>query len=190
MWSTNVGLIPDPDKFNPLESVAVDWPLLRRGIRMCSWGDDDIKVFMFGNPIVWWGSSVAVLLFVFQWGWYVVRVRRQNMHWSPAEVSRFLFVGYALFGGWCLHFLPFFFMTRVLYLHHYFPSLYFACLLAPYALELTLAPFSRKAINKVFMAVAGASFVGLALFAPLTYGFDYPSSRLIYLQWLDSWLFV
>ncbi|KAJ9062757.1 Protein O-mannosyltransferase 2 [Entomophthora muscae] len=190
MWSTNVGLIPDPDKFNPLESVAMDWPLLRRGIRMCSWEDYDIKFFMFGNPIIWWFTSITVILFIFQGGWYIIRVRRQTMRWSSVEVSRFLFMSYAVFGGWCLHFIPFFFMTRVLYLHHYFPSLYFACLLAPYSLELTLSTFSQKAINYTFIVVALSCFISFLLFSPLTYGFDYSPTKLYHLKWLDSWLFV
>ena len=35
-----------------------------------------------------------------------------------------------LFLGWCLHYLPFFLMGRVLYFHHYFPALLFSAMLA------------------------------------------------------------
>lgn len=35
-----------------------------------------------------------------------------------------------LFGGWLLHYLPFYAMGRVLYFHHYFPALVFNSMLA------------------------------------------------------------
>jgi dolichyl-phosphate-mannose--protein O-mannosyl transferase len=37
--------------------------------------------------------------------------------------------------GWCLHYIPFYTMGRVLYFHHYFPALLFSNMLSALTLD-------------------------------------------------------
>ncbi|CAG8542405.1 6449_t:CDS:2 [Acaulospora colombiana] len=58
MWNTNKGLTDS----HPYESRPTDWVLLNRGISF--WSKDHRQIYLIGNPLTWWTSSVAVLLFV------------------------------------------------------------------------------------------------------------------------------
>ena len=119
MWTSNNALVPDPDKDDILASKPTDWPFLRLGLRMCGWGDDKIKFYLLGTPIVWWSSSLSLIIGLLLAGWYFARIQRQYKDWADGEFEQFLHVGKVAFGGWALHFLPFLVMGRVTYLHHY-----------------------------------------------------------------------
>ena len=119
MWTSNNALVPDPDKEDILASKPSDWPFLRLGLRMCGWGDGQIKFYLLGTPVVWWFSTISLALGLLTAGWYLARMQRQYKDWAPGEWDQFLYVGKVAFGGWALHFLPFLVMGRVTYLHHY-----------------------------------------------------------------------
>ncbi|PVU99486.1 hypothetical protein BB560_005492 [Smittium megazygosporum] len=66
MAKSNNALVPDPDKYNAIESSPGSWPFLYRPMRMVGWGDRDIKYYEIGNPILWWASSLLCCLFPVQ----------------------------------------------------------------------------------------------------------------------------
>ena len=84
MMTSNNALIPDPDKEDILASKPFDWPFLYLGLRMCGWGDNQLKYYLLGNPIVWWGGTmslgVAVLVFVV----YILRMHRKYVDMEPS----------------------------------------------------------------------------------------------------------
>lgn len=81
MWSTNNALTPDEDKYDHLTSHAWEWPLMRRGIRMCGWGDSEVKYYMLGNPLVWWLSSLGILAYLVLLPYYYIRMKRHVREW-------------------------------------------------------------------------------------------------------------
>lgn len=104
MWTSNNALIPDPDKEDILASQPFDWPFLHLGLRMCGWGDHQIKFYLLGTPIIWWFSTVSLAI---GWGlaaWYVARMQRGYKEWKAGEWDHWLWVGKVAFGGWALHF--------------------------------------------------------------------------------------
>ena len=60
MMTSNNALIPDPDKEDILASSPSDWPFLRLGLRMCGWGDQQLKYYLLGTPIIWWAGTASL----------------------------------------------------------------------------------------------------------------------------------
>lgn len=185
---SNNALTPDPDKEpDQLTSTPLQWPFASVGLRMCGWGDDQHKVYLLGNPAIWWASASALGLLVFLWAVYTLRRHRGMFDWSPAEWEHSLYVGSLAVVGWLLHFVPFMVMARVTYLHHYFPALYFAIIALAFSLEhfsLWLPQITRLPL----FIVASSAVIGVfAFFAPLSLGFDGPASEYANRKWLDSW---
>lgn len=104
MWTSNNALVPDPDKDDILASSPSDWPFLHLGLRMCGWGDGQIKFYLLGTPIIWWGSSIALVLGLVLAFWYVLRMQRQYRDWKEGEWESWLFPGRVAFWGWFMHY--------------------------------------------------------------------------------------
>ncbi|KAI1313829.1 Protein O-mannosyltransferase 2 [Mortierella claussenii] len=190
MMTSNNALIPDPDKEDVLASNPSQWPLLAVGLRMCGWGDDKIKYYLLGNPLVWWGSTMSILGFMTTLGFYVIRRQRKFQDISPADWDQFQYAGKMLVGGWFLHYAPFCIMGRVTYLHHYFPALYFSLLLMSFMLDHALRRPSVSA--GVRAAVWTSAFVAIVatflFFWDVSYGIQGPvSPRMVSRQWRGAW---
>lgn len=91
--------------------------------------------------------------------------------------------------GWALHYLPFFLMSRQLFLHHYLPALYIAILLACSVFDLatsSLKPKVRLGVAAVLVLVAVAMFNH---FSALTYGTPWTKAQCKSAQWVKTWDF-
>lgn len=123
MWTSNNALIPDPDKFDVLASAPFDWPFQHLGLRMCGWGDTQIKYYLVGTPLIWYGSTISLLIAVLLLGFYLFRQQRKYVDMEPraafhtpgvvidnterlyaGEWDHFLYVGKIAFFGWFFHF--------------------------------------------------------------------------------------
>jgi dolichyl-phosphate-mannose-protein mannosyltransferase len=72
--------------------------------------------------------------------------------------------------GWALYYLPFYLMGRRLFLHHYFPALWYAILTLAAVLDLvTSTLFSKRCIQIAVVMMALAIWT-CAHFSPLAYG--------------------
>lgn len=84
MWQSNNALTPDPEKEDQLTSKPYQWPLMLVGLRMCGWGDDAIKFWLIGNPVVWWGSTASLVGFLLLAAVYGIRWKRGWKDWEKA----------------------------------------------------------------------------------------------------------
>jgi dolichyl-phosphate-mannose-protein mannosyltransferase len=94
-----------------------------------------------------------------------------------------------LFVGWCLHYFPFFLMSRQLFLHHYFPALYYAVLLSCGVFDLVtlgLRPRIRLQIAAFLVILAIWNYYHLS---PLVYGNEWTKRECRNAQWLKTWDF-
>ncbi|KAG9301385.1 hypothetical protein G9A89_018057 [Geosiphon pyriformis] len=191
MYTSNNALVPDPDKEDNLASTPGQWPILEVGLRMCSWADDVVKYFLLGNPVVWWSGTLSLALYVIVLGWYLVRRQRQYQDFaSPARWNHFLYIGKICVLGWLLHYIPFFIMGRVTYLHHYFPALYFSILLVGFIFDHFTSAFNRNTRNAIFGFAYVLVIVVFWYFKDIAFGMDYPSKfvdcsfqRLVSVAW-------
>lgn len=78
-------------------------------------------------------------------------------------------------------------MGRVTYLHHYFPALYFAILLVPFAIEHATARLSKTARTAVW-AVAYTSVIFTFFYlSPFAYGMEGPIDDFKGRNWRGTW---
>jgi len=191
MWTTNNALTPDPDKEpDQLVSSPPDWPLASVGLRMCGWDDNSIKYFLLGHPLVWWGGAASIVGIVLVSFVYLARMQRGAGNWQDSEWKDFVFGGFFLcFMGWFLHYVPFFVMGRVTYLHHYFPALYFAILCFCFLFD-HLSLYAGEAIRDAAFAVLASAVVGVFwFFKDFALGFTGPAQNYANRQWLNTWNF-
>ncbi|XP_055989391.1 protein O-mannosyl-transferase 2 isoform X1 [Sorex fumeus] len=198
----NNGLKPRNNEFT---SKPWHWPINYQGLRFSGSNDTDFRVYLLGNPVVWWLNLLSIGLYVLSGSTLAVAVQRGAR--LPAEVeglSRVLLRGGGqLLLGWGLHYFPFFLMGRILYFHHYFPAMLFSSMLTGLLWDTllrlcawTLASWLPS--RAVHMAGLTGLLLGTAysfyLFHPLAYGMigppaQDPRSPMAGLRWLDSWDF-
>lgn len=180
MMAANGALLPDPDRFDKLSSEWWEWPILHTGLRMCGWGADDVKYFMLGNPMVTWLSTLGLILYLLYTFIQILRYQRQVAS-SP------LVVGGLLFLGWLLHYIPFIFMGRVKYLHHYLPAQYFAIFIFGFVVDNTI---SKKSYFgwAIYVSLYISILASFWFFRDLSLGMEGPSLNFRHLKLLGSWM--
>ncbi|KAI0027371.1 Dolichyl-phosphate-mannose-protein mannosyltransferase-domain-containing protein [Vararia minispora EC-137] len=183
MWTTNAGLT----ERHTYDSRPASWPILRRGINF--WVKDHRQVYLTGNPLVWWMSTAAVSAYVAVRALLILRAKRGFRDFENTKVVKYDTLCGFLFLGWALHYLPFFLMTRQLFLHHYLPALYFAVLLLCAVFDFltaSLRPVARLAAALVLALLVVWNF---AIFSPLAYGLPWTKAQCRAAQWRSTWDF-
>ncbi len=161
---------------HPYGSQWYSWPFMARpifywvsqgeGSREAGIASENSRIYLLGNPIIWWGSSITVLLSLM----YVVRHRVIKI----------------LLGGYFLNLLPFIGIKRVMFLYHYLTGLIFAVLILVYLIE-KQDSWAWLTSKKIFIGLAIASTVVFIYFAPLTYGLPLSPKSYEARVWLPSW---
>lgn len=169
MLAANEGLTAT----HPDASPAWSWPLMARPIFywVQSVGEGvTARIYLLGNPAVWWLSTLGVLIAIFAW-----RPR------SPQMIQ----IKWILYFGWLINLLPFLGIGRVMFLYHYLPALGFAvAILATWMRDaLTIKQF--KLVSAGVVVIAALAFV---FFAPLSYGFPLTETEYQARLWLPSWV--
>ncbi|XP_063231112.1 protein O-mannosyl-transferase 2 [Bacillus rossius redtenbacheri] len=194
MFQGNAGLKP---KEGEVTSRPWQWPINFRGQ---FFSGNSYRIYLLGNPVIWWGNLVFLLLYLGVQLCHAVRRRRgKPVHESTDRMSSAC--GW-LFLGWALHYVPFWAMGRVLYFHHYFPALLFSSMLTGVVLSYTLeslpqllpAGLAHTVYHWLLGVFSSIIFYSFYLFSPLAYGMSGPSSSdpessMYGLRWMESWEF-
>lgn len=222
MLQGNAGLRP---KEGEVTSRPWQWPLNYKGQFFSA--SKGHRIYLLGNPIVWWANIVAIpiSLFIITTLLIIQKVLNPSLKRSdirsqeidPIETS-FLEASAWTLLGWTLHYVPFYFMGRVLYFHHYFPAFIFSCMHTAMTYDYLITQIGRKIgldRHKIERKKYELTLVLISIviyvftkFIPLTYGTksdqvsagevnqsssiveDWQSEQKISsLKWLDSWEF-
>ncbi|XP_040581656.1 protein O-mannosyl-transferase 2 [Lepeophtheirus salmonis] len=194
MFQGNAGLKPKEGEYT---SRPWEWPINLRGQ---FFSGHNHRIYLLGNPIIWWGNIAFLGIFFILFAGLSLRIQR-NYTLTNVQ-SKLIYSGSWLFLGWCLHYVPFWGMGRVLYFHHYFPALLFSSMLSAVILDFLIDKITEmlpsKISNTFYHCVMGSIISGLCysfyLFSPLTYGMDetpghMPNSSVHHLKWMNSWEF-
>ncbi|KAI5965844.1 PMT6 [Candida pseudojiufengensis] len=189
MMASNSALVPDYDKFDKLSSEWWEWPILNTGLRMCGWGEHEIKYFLIGNPFVTWFSTFCLGTFLFYVLFKAFQYQRQWFNYSKND--DLLGQGILPFLGWAFNFFPFIFMGRVKYLHHYVPALYFAIFVSGFMMEKLIYQnryFHKFVTQSVY--IIGYFFIIYSFWylKELALGMEGSSKQYHHKKLLDSWM--
>ena len=87
------------------------------------------QIHLLGNIAIWYSGTLAVIVYLGLFTFYLMRRRRLCYDISEIEWSKFVTIGEVLLAGYLLHYLPFMFMERTLFLHHYLLAFVYKVLL-------------------------------------------------------------
>jgi dolichyl-phosphate-mannose--protein O-mannosyl transferase len=162
------------------------WPFMTRGLLY--WIDDQhvpeagvdpgsnnrfARIVLLGNPVVWWASTYAILLLL-------INLPPRLLAWWT-EGKAVAHNDLLLSAAYCLNFLPFAGIARVMFLYHYMAAFMFAILALCWQLDRSV---HRRWLMPVLLAAVIAAFI---FFAPLTYGLHLSEGGLTARYWFESW---
>ncbi len=146
------------------------WPFMIKPVWYYTSSISNMKATIsgFGNPILWWSSAISIIYLIYN------SIKNKN------KDSLLILIVYV-----CL-FIPYLFITRGMFLYHYFPMLPFAFL----SLTFLIKKIDERVKNSYFYV----SFLVLVIF--FSYYF-YPIVSATYienslansLKWLSTWVF-
>lgn len=123
----------------------------------------------FGNPLVWWAGIPAFVYML-----YLVFAKKDRK-------AAFLSVGYLS------QYAPWFKVTRVVFIYHYFPSVPFVTVMVGYSMYRLVKKYPKA---KKYAYIYAVLAVGLfAMFYPVLSGTPTTVHYVkTYLKWFESWV--
>ncbi len=167
------------DATHPFSSPWYEWPIIKRpiwyysGILTGSYGEGGIResISAFGNPLVWWASIPASIYMI----WLIVRKKDRT--------AAFLLTGYLA------QYLPWFFVSRITFIYHYFPSVIFVVLMLIHSLAQLKQQLSKWQLTVLLLFYGTAVFALFLLFYPLLAGQPIDAAFATrFLCWFKSWI--
>ena len=172
---------------------------------MFSAGDESQhRVYLLGNPLIWWANIGFLVVFLLMYFYSSLKTQRGVSECPEAVAMRetTLVAAAWFFLGWCLHYIPFWAMGRVLYIHHYYPALLFSSMLSAVLIDYmtktltTMLPasVSSTTAHTILAITMSTTLYTFYLFSSLAYGMngDYAresNSTKHALHWMNTWEF-
>ncbi|XP_026757022.2 protein O-mannosyltransferase 1 isoform X1 [Galleria mellonella] len=190
---------PDAPHGHMFASEPPEWPLLVRSIAYWLSPNSNAQIHLIGNLITWYAATLSVLLYSVLLAVYAIRRRRACADLPIRAIQQFYDAGYIFFLGYWLHYLPYYFMDRTLFLHHYLPAYIFKILLLSYVIDhiyfILHIHEKTKPLTNVFIVCVAVWLAYVVLtfkkFSVLNYGnVNLTESDLMNLRWKDTWDFI
>lgn len=160
---------------HPFSSWWYQWPTMYRPIWYYSGTiTDQLKegISAFGNPLIWWTGIPA-----FFYCAYLMVMKKDKR-------AGFLVTAYLA------QYLPWFFVTRITFIYHYFPSVPFVVLMIGYGLKQFSRP-EEKLGQQIVIVYTGIAIGIFVLFYPVLSGHEVSTFYVEhFLRWFDSWVLI
>lgn len=154
------------------------------------------QIHLIGNIVIWYSATVALVVYALLFAWYLLRRRRQCYDLTTSDWHRFRQSGELFFVGYLLHFVPFFFVERTLFLHNYMPALVFKVLLLCCVIDHIGLLVARSTLaTRLYRVAVVVWLTGVVWvfwrFAVLSYGTNQlTAGDVIALRWKETWDFI
>ena len=113
---------------HPFSTLPHHWPFLTDILPYWKDSKSNAQIQLVGNVFTWYFGMLFLVLYVFSVSIYFIF--KSLLTNKPFDCfDRYTFGGFILLLGWIIHFIPYFLLSRVLFLHHYLPALLFKILL-------------------------------------------------------------
>jgi dolichyl-phosphate-mannose-protein mannosyltransferase len=157
------------------------WPLMMRPIYYWYQKNNtepptDSRIYLIGNPVVYWGGTMAMLVLTIIAG--IILVKRS--FWRKHNIPALFFIVSGFLGT----FLPFIFIGRVMFLYHYAIPLIFSVIGFAYLFDLLADKKERVRVTLLCIALVTLVFF---YFSPLTYGLPLTPTHYESLVWFKTW---
>ncbi|MEK7589622.1 MAG: phospholipid carrier-dependent glycosyltransferase [Patescibacteria group bacterium] len=160
MYRSNQRLTAD----HPFSSKWYTWPFMTRPIFY--WVDADARIYLLGNPVSWWLSTLAVIMAI------------SLLIFDPKSIKKPAII---LLLGYILNLLPFIGIHRVMFLYHYLTALIFALLILIHLID------QEPKRLRYFIPLIALVIVTFIFFAPLSYGLPLSENDYSLRVWMQSW---
>lgn len=165
----------NPDQVHPFASMWYTWPADVRPVLFFN-GHNDANntvstLSTMGNPLLWWSGIVACV-------WLIVdsaRGKHRNYGVTFTAIAALS------------QFMPWWFVTREVFIYHYFATLPFLILLVVYWLKNIETDF--KLGKRFVLGFVIACIVMFAVFYPVITGIPFNREYIEGLRWLPTWPF-
>ncbi|KAI5172857.1 dolichyl-phosphate-mannose-protein mannosyltransferase [Nematocida sp. LUAm3] len=149
-------------------SLPYEWIFPKKWLKFNRWDGSVPRFALIGNPFTWYLGSLNTFILI---AYSIAQIFTKNRKRRNRRL-------YMVVGGWLLHYLPFFLISRILYLHHYLSALIFSYIGLSYLLN------SSKALCYIYLSLSFSFFL---LFSSVTYGYLGDLSNLPGYHILTSW---
>ena len=158
---------------HPFASKWYEWPVMKRPIWYYS-GDGLAEgrmtsISSFGNPLVWWGGTIAVICLA------ITSFKEKDRRLS------FIFIGLAA------QYIPWIFVSREVFIYHFFASVPFIILALSFVMKEVCENFSWG--KKAVAGYLGATLILFIMFYPVLSGMEISSAYGNALELFDTWIF-
>lgn len=161
---------------HPYSSPWYQWPVITLPVWYYNGAVGDTLregISAFGNPLVWWPAIPAFFYMLY------LALRKKDRN------AAFLVTAYLA------QYVPWFFVTRITFIYHYFPSVPFLVLMLAYAILQWKKRLSERGFLLLLTVYGLSAFLLFLLFYPVLAGQPVELAYAErYLRWLEGWVLV
>jgi dolichyl-phosphate-mannose--protein O-mannosyl transferase len=167
---------------HPYSSPGWSWPIIGKPLWLyiSTWSDMRSTISLFGNPAVWWVGFAAIIgITTLTVGKAVVELKKRKL---PKIELPAAFLVVLFFAQW----LPYAFVSRGLFIYHYYVNVPIICLASAYFISKYWKYKWMKIAAVAYFAAVVTLFV---LFYPVISGTPVATSTAESLRWFSQWVF-
>ncbi|XP_058459751.1 protein O-mannosyltransferase 1 [Malaya genurostris] len=177
-------------------SEPFEWPSMDKGIAYWVDGTSNAQIHLLGNLVTWYSATIAIAAYIGLLVFYLIRRRRRFFDLDENEWQQFRFGGEIFLAGYFIHYLPYFFMERTLFLYNYLPALVYKILLLCFVLEHIQQMIKKlikvRLVSLIFSTILAFWTAGVLYFyskySVLSYGTtELSADEVLKLRLKDTW---